>query len=471
MTARLIASDGSRDIALLKVTAAGELTALQFANQIREGDEVVALGYPLDLGESMTVTKGIVSALRTSGSVSYIQTDAAINPGNSGGPLLNVNGEVVGMTTSGYSGDVAQGIGFAIKFDVLVRRLPIMKGGQSITPPTGQLLDCAFGSVGGTINHTPNDGLIDGCLTDVDVADVVIEATFFNPYSPNEGFWSQGFVFRSLDIHTRHAVIATNSGYWAHYLKRSAEQDWELQESRDTDLVRLAKGASNHIRVFALGGFGMLFINDAFASLLDLNGLVEPGYVVGVSAFYSDDGLPGKSTRYKDFSIRPIHFIYGEETAIIRHSEGQIDAHRTNTTLKDGVIGAIFFNPFGQQLGDWSYGFILRDNDAGTFHVIGVRNDRVWFHHLRKGDVDNEQILADGSSDLINTSSSGANAMLLVVVDDDGWLLLNGEFVSHLDLSGLKTAGWISAITNYFTGDGRSGYSTRFEDFTIWSAD
>ncbi len=91
-TARVIAYDIPRDIALLKISAAG-LTALPFAARVREGEEVVAIWYPLDLGQSITTTRGIVSAFRTYGGVRYVQTDAALNPGNSGGPLLNMRGK------------------------------------------------------------------------------------------------------------------------------------------------------------------------------------------------------------------------------------------------------------------------------------------------------------------------------------------------------------------------------------------
>ena len=102
LTPQVIDSDASRDIALLKVDSSRKLTALSFSTSVREGEEVVAIGHPLDLGASMTITKGIVSALRAILVASaYIQTDAAINPGNSGGPLINLKGDVVGMNTSG----------------------------------------------------------------------------------------------------------------------------------------------------------------------------------------------------------------------------------------------------------------------------------------------------------------------------------------------------------------------------------
>ena len=100
--AELIGSDPQSDIALLKIDASN-LPTLEFgnANDLRAGEWVVAIGSPFNFEQS--VTAGIVSAKGRSTSaqqyVPFIQTDVAINPGNSGGPLLNLDGEVVGINS------------------------------------------------------------------------------------------------------------------------------------------------------------------------------------------------------------------------------------------------------------------------------------------------------------------------------------------------------------------------------------
>jgi S1-C subfamily serine protease len=81
----------------------------------RAGQEVVALGSPLGLQN--TVTRGIVSAVRDIGSLTLVQTDAAINPGNSGGPLVDRTGLVIGITTLGVKPSQAQGLSFAIAIE------------------------------------------------------------------------------------------------------------------------------------------------------------------------------------------------------------------------------------------------------------------------------------------------------------------------------------------------------------------
>ena len=100
LRARVVSADEQRDIALLKVDGGNGLTPLAFATALREGEDVIALGFPLNLSGTITITRGIVSAARWFDGVKHVQTDAAVNPGNSGGPLLNNRGEVVGMNTS-----------------------------------------------------------------------------------------------------------------------------------------------------------------------------------------------------------------------------------------------------------------------------------------------------------------------------------------------------------------------------------
>ena len=116
--ATLIGSDADTDLAVIKIDAT-ELQAavLGDSDELRLGDDVVAIGNPMGLETS--ISKGIVSGLKreqysSDRGLSSIQTDAAINSGNSGGALFNMYGEVVGVVNSKLVMDYAEGIGFAI---------------------------------------------------------------------------------------------------------------------------------------------------------------------------------------------------------------------------------------------------------------------------------------------------------------------------------------------------------------------
>ena len=125
-TGEVIGADSVTDIAVIKIDAQDLPTvAISNSDQIQPGEWAIAIGNPLGLDS--TVTAGIISATgRTSREVGvpdkrvdFIQTDAAINPGNSGGPLLNLNGEVIGVNTAIIQG--AQGLGFAIPINTVER--------------------------------------------------------------------------------------------------------------------------------------------------------------------------------------------------------------------------------------------------------------------------------------------------------------------------------------------------------------
>ncbi len=134
--AAIVGGDSLLDIAILKVAgASGSLPYLPLgtANDLLPGETVIAIGNPYGLNSS--VTTGVVSNIRRILKVDndfavFIQTDALINPGNSGGPLINLDGEVIGINSAIYRD--AQGIGFAIPIDAVRRVLPDIMQYQKI---------------------------------------------------------------------------------------------------------------------------------------------------------------------------------------------------------------------------------------------------------------------------------------------------------------------------------------------------
>lgn len=133
--AKLIGRDPKTDLALIKIEGANGLLPLSLGNsdKLEVGRWVVAIGSPFGLEQ--TVTAGIVSAKgRIIGSGPYddfIQTDASINPGNSGGPLINMEGEVVGINTAIIAS--GQGIGFAIPIDLAKGIIEQLKNKGEVT--------------------------------------------------------------------------------------------------------------------------------------------------------------------------------------------------------------------------------------------------------------------------------------------------------------------------------------------------
>jgi S1-C subfamily serine protease len=149
LPATLVGTNPIDDVALIRINNASHLPTMTFgnSNDVVTGDAVVAIGNALGLAAGTpTVTSGIVSALGRTVTASsdtatetlnnMIQTDAAINPGNSGGPLLDSDGDVIGMNTAVAGtlsdGTSAQNIGFAIPAATIESLLTSLKAGESV---------------------------------------------------------------------------------------------------------------------------------------------------------------------------------------------------------------------------------------------------------------------------------------------------------------------------------------------------
>jgi serine protease Do len=133
--ARVLTRDQESDLALLKIDASRPLPTMPMgtSSDLMVGETVIAIGNAYGYEHSVTV--GIISAIKRdvtlNKEISYkslIQTDASINPGNSGGPLLNINGELIGVNVAIRAG--AQGIGFAIPVDSVIRVAADMVGAR-----------------------------------------------------------------------------------------------------------------------------------------------------------------------------------------------------------------------------------------------------------------------------------------------------------------------------------------------------
>ena len=129
---RVEASTTEYDLAIVRVDSAlpsQPLLPLGTVNDVRPGQEVIAIGLALGVFQN-SVTRGIISAIRRADRTVMLQTDAAINPGNSGGPLLNRQGEVIGINTMKVGG-AAESLGFAVAVD---HARALLGGGRANAP-------------------------------------------------------------------------------------------------------------------------------------------------------------------------------------------------------------------------------------------------------------------------------------------------------------------------------------------------
>ena len=132
---KVVGRDLVRDLAVLKIEA-GVLPTLELGDlsRVALAHRVLVLGYPLG-SENISVTSGLVSTTEIDGgrNITWVQTDSAINPGNSGGPLLNLQGQVIGVVAAKFVSVAIEGVGFAISSNTIKIYLERIKAGEVIT--------------------------------------------------------------------------------------------------------------------------------------------------------------------------------------------------------------------------------------------------------------------------------------------------------------------------------------------------
>ena len=449
--------DAGRDLAVVSICC-GDFNAVAFGDDDDlVGAEVVAIGYALGLIGPATITKGIVSRVfdDDENMRKLIQTDAAINPGNSGGPLFTLDGLVVGVNTFILTN--SEGLGFAIAESTIQEQIPLLRSGVSTLPPTtGEEYD--FGPTSGELRHDPTDDFIKTEYADISLGDMMVEATFVNPYSASSNSWDYGFFIR-VDGNTPFLQVIISSG-----------SHWEVLSGEDAPYQRIASGTlsdldhdaggRNHLRVVAIGDRGWLFVNSNFVSSFDLGGVTGPGYIAVVTGAYTGDEVAGAVTRFENFKGYQLTKQYGHAEGTLKQEPGQLATHYSGVGSGNLVAEAEFVNPQGR---DWLYGFIIFDING--IEGIELTSNGQWIQDTY--DTRDEDYTVVGSGPLSNWKSgaSSRNHLVLIAIEEEGWLFVNGELEAALDLRHTQGRDEI-AITGFFLSD--TG-SLEFEKFNVWA--
>ena len=234
-----------------------------------------------------------------------IQTDAALNPGNSGGPLFTLDGLVVGVHVSGIDqsagGRPVEGLSFAIAESTAQEQIPLLRSGVSTLPPTltptptqGEEYD--FGPTSGELRHDPTDDFIKTEYADISLGDMMVEATFVNPYSASSHSWDYGFFIRSNRNASFLQIIVSSGSRWE--VKSGAAPPYQQIAAGTLRDLDLSAGGRNHLRVVAIGDRGWLFVNGDFVSSFDLGNVTGPGLVAVITGAYTGDEVAGAVTRF-----------------------------------------------------------------------------------------------------------------------------------------------------------------------------
>ena len=459
----VLGTDSVRDLAVVSICC-GSFQTLPFGNAaaLQPGDEVVAIGYALGLPGQATVTRGIVSAVRYDPAYrsDVVQTDAAINPGNSGGPMLSLSGEILAINTFRYdesqSGRPTEGLGFAISGTTVQQQIPTLQVGIPAPTPTPTQRPTAtpkpeqshsFGPTSGELRHDPSDGFIKTEYANVSIADMMVGATFVNPYSAASNTWDYGFIFRQEHTGPVIHVVVTSDRRWYLAWRETSDADNQRVGGGTIPTFDASDGGRNHLRVVAIKERGWIFINGEFVSTLDLSDVAGAGDVAVITGAFEGNEVAGAVTRFENFQGERLSRRYGPAEGKLEKEPGLIAAHRSGVWTRDLVAEAEFVNPQGS---DWDYGFIIRNPESSHLDIIGLTDKAWWFHETRDIGDDEYTKVADGYLSDAGISLLSRNHLLIIAIEESGWFFVNDQLVAKLDLGHNHASGGISAMGDSF---------------------
>ncbi|MFS9156566.1 S1C family serine protease [Streptococcus infantis] len=247
----IVGSDTYSDIAVVKIAADKVTTVAEFgdSDQLTVGETAIAIGSPLGSEYANTVTQGIVSSLNRNVSLKSedgqaistkaIQTDTAINPGNSGGPLINIQGQVIGITSSKIAtngGTSVEGLGFAIPSNDAINIINQLEKNGKVTRPALGIQMVNLSNLSSTDLQRLN---IPSSVT----AGVVVRSVITS--MPANGHLQQYDVITKVDDKAISSTTELQSALYSHSIGDSMTITYYRNGKEETTTIKLDKSTSD----------------------------------------------------------------------------------------------------------------------------------------------------------------------------------------------------------------------------------
>ncbi len=339
------------------------------------------------------------------------------------------------------------------------------EAGSFEPPPDTFTFPPLLGPVSGELLHD-NDDFIESVGEDLNLADFMVITHFFVPFDITSGNWDFGYFFRQDGPDNEYRLVIRANGLW-NLNNRFDGEDHIVQEGDVSDILLANEGADNEIILIAQGTRGFFWLNGRFVSQLDLSDRPGIGDIAVATGFYNNSEIPGAATAYDDFTVWALEPEIGPLSGELAHTgDDTIKTEYAGVALKNFMVEALFYNPYSTDEGIWDAGFAFRDLGVADQYWLIIDSEQTW-NLIDRFDGD-DFFVDNGPLDNLDLSAGGANKLLLIVLDAQGFVFVNDEFVAVLDLTDRLDAGDIAVATAFFVGDEVVGKATAYEGFIIW---
>ena len=455
---------GSIDLALLQFSGYKELrhARLGDSDNLRQGDSVFAVGYPV--GPGLSITAGVVSRYFTDeNGVSVIQTDAAINPGNSGGPLCTHNGDVVGINTyrdelTSADGRKLVGYGYAIASTTISQIHPELKelsrfGRTPRSTPEWRVRSGVRPSQGvPTLKGNP---FTQWRPANLSVENFNATATFTRLSSELVGEWNIGFRFHYSGTNQFHKIVISNNRTWKHTFSNGIDSE-QVINSGEAAGLRRGNQESNRLMLVALGDIAWVFLNGTYTAELDIRDGAPRGDIHAIST----------SAALHDFVAQGV-IGTAIKAGELAYSTESIAAKLMDIDVSDFIVKATFRNPLPDETGRWEYGIGFRHLGFNRFQAFVINDRAEWTYFIREDGEYTEK----GDARPVRLDGGQSNHLLLVVCEDTALAYVNNTLISELDVSRKVAGGGLAVIAGLTKGFLLPGHPTLYEGFQAWPLD
>ena len=356
----------------------------------------------------------------------------------------------------------------------------------------------AFGPVGGTLVHEPNDNFVEAEEGPDIKGDLLVEATFLNPYGADNRYWEHGFLLRDGPARNHQYWLSIDSdGFWETF-HRLGDTGLLGRYSEETDDIDRRPGGKNLLQVVIIGNRGWIYINGKLQGGMDLS--VDTGG--DAVTIFTDDEYEGE-TRFEDFTVwrwssslasgfsdldpnamptptptrDPKVPIFGPVSGKILHDskDGFLEEFEGPSIKGDVMVEVTFANPFAPNESHWNYGILFTSRIPETYHHVEVHSTFGGaYNHWRRAGRDDE-VRGRLSEDLsgLNLQKDDENHIRLIILGNSGHLYVNERRagILNFDLGNVQNPDQINLVVadiEVFGYKYDKGGHTKFEDFTVW---
>ena len=474
---QVLGADANADLALIQIQSRDTFAPATLANETPAlGTTVIAIGFPLGdyLGTAPTITKGIVSSIRTRSGITRIQTDAAINPGNSGGPLFNETGLVVGVNVSVVrktQGDrPVDGIAFAIAINELKSRTVALSRGQNTARPTPTPPPSRAGTSGDVrgswftaerieLNHDPDEYIKEYAIAE-NIRDFYVRATFSIPYSPQTGKSNSAIIFRSADANLSYIAI-DQDGAWNFTIRTDGETS--IIDQGVADNWNSRQSDENSIAIMTVEDRLWLFSNNRYVTDVDVSQAEPRGAISVATGIYQGTEIAGHSTIVSEIEMRKLTQLNRVPSETLQSGGEYIAAHSADVDIAWGYATATF--TLNAPASQWSAGIIFRDATDETDILYTIDSYQEWAIYELTDDGE-WPLLSYDSTRHIDITHPAQNQIEVMFIGSVAILYINGRTIGSVDITYPEQSGDVRAAFGLFLDD--DSVSASLENFYVY---